>query len=124
MVKKRIKLNPRYGTLGTMVSLSEMKEIWDRQCGICPYTGWKMELPKNGSGWSPDGRKMKRASIDRIDPKLGYTKENVQFTSFIANIAKNDFNDSDLLDFCLAVIQNGRSGRTCTDDISAPNGTP
>jgi len=87
------------------ITLQYLKKLWDDQKGICPITGWKMELPINVSGWK--GKvSMKRASIDRIDNDKGYVKGNVRFVSFIANIARNRFSDKDLVAFCKAVAMN------------------
>jgi hypothetical protein len=39
------------------------------------------------------------ASLDRIDSSLGYTKDNVQIISNLANMMKNEANESELLNF-------------------------
>lgn len=82
----------------------DLRQIWEKQSGVCPYTGWKLELPPNAAGWPPsEVRSPRRASIDRKNPLLGYTKDNVQFVSLMANFAKNRFTDDELLEFCRAV---------------------
>lgn len=43
-------------------------------------------------------------SIDRIIPKLGYTKENIQIISSLANKMKWDSNQEELLSFCKGMI--------------------
>ena len=45
-------------------------------------------------------------SIDRIEPTLGYVKDNIQVISNLANKMKWDSNQEELLDFCIGVIQN------------------
>jgi hypothetical protein len=49
-------------------------------------------------------------SIDRIEPKLGYVKENIQVISNLANRMKWDSNREELLIFCKGVIQNLEGG--------------
>ena len=91
----------------TTIKTTDLLAVWDKQRGVCPYTGWQLELPPNASGW-PTGsiRHTKRASIDRKDSKTGYTKKNVQFVSLMANLAKSDFTENELLAFCQAVVSN------------------
>jgi endogenous inhibitor of DNA gyrase (YacG/DUF329 family) len=84
------------------VTPEDLKIIWEKQEGICPYTGWKLKL-KSDRG---DRRNLLNASLDRIDSSMGYTKENVQFVSIMANYAKNDFSDDQLFEFCRAVTFN------------------
>lgn len=86
------------------LSLQDLKEQWDKQKGICPYTGWKMKIAPCQSRKSikktPD-----RASLDRIDSKKGYVKNNIQFVSLIAQYAKNDWDECVILDFANAVCR-------------------
>jgi hypothetical protein len=66
-----------------------LKEMWDKQKGICPYTGIKMILPKNTKEYSI--RSLKKASLDRIDSSKDYIKGNVEFVCCAINLAKNSF---------------------------------
>lgn len=79
-----------------------MKSLWEKQNGICPYTGWKLELPRTTTGFL-DNQSSKRASVDRINISKGYVEGNIQFVSVIANFAKNTFSDDQLIEFCKAV---------------------
>jgi hypothetical protein len=45
------------------------------------------------------------ASVDRIDSSKGYTKDNIQFVCFMANIAKNKFSCDELINFCNLVSE-------------------
>lgn len=83
------------------LSLEYLKELWEKQKGKCPYTGWNLQNPPTTSSkleWIPD-----RASLDRIDSSKGYIKGNVQFVSMIAQFAKNKFTEDQLLEFCKSV---------------------
>jgi len=86
------------------VTLEDLKKQWDKQGGICPYTGWNLKLPNcNGKRWipfTPD-----KASVDRIDSSRGYLKDNIQFVSCIANYAKFTFSEEQLYEFCEAVTK-------------------
>jgi hypothetical protein len=48
---------------------------------------------------------MDAMSLDRINPKLGYTKGNVQFISYKANVMKQDVDIDTLLLFAKRVIE-------------------
>lgn len=86
------------------ITLEELKEIWDKQEGICPITGWKMTLrmkEKQRKQAVPN-----QASLDRIDHTKGYIKGNLRFVSLMANYCRNTFSDEQVLDFCSAVWHN------------------
>jgi len=87
------------------ISLEDLKNIWDNQNGICPFTGLKLFLPYDVTGWK--GKKdSRKASIDRIDCSKGYIKTNIRYVSFMANIARNNYSDEELIEFCKAVAMN------------------
>ena len=88
------------------IDLFYLKEIWNKQCGICPITGWKLLLPLNSSKWGDDYPRSKRSSLDRIDNSKGYVKGNVRFISFMANICRGAMTDEEVIDFCLATSNN------------------
>ena len=61
-------------------------EICDiEQPVYCSVLGIKLNYHSEGTGYKPD-----TASIDRIDPKKGYTKGNVRVISARANLLKSD----------------------------------
>jgi hypothetical protein len=84
------------------LTLECLKQLWDKQKGICVYTGWELELPKTSKGTA---RNYRKASIDRKDSTKGYTPDNIQFVSYMANCAKNCFDESELIAFCEAVVK-------------------
>ena len=84
------------------IDIDYIMEVWDRQKGICPFTGWKLELPKNCTVFA-GGSRLQRASLDRIDSSKGYIKGNVRFISVMANLCKNNFTDQEVRLFGKAV---------------------
>lgn len=86
----------------TDLTLEYLKKLWEEQEGICPLTGWHLELPKRSV------QKVARntASLDRIEPKQPYSIGNVRFVAHIANMAKYLYTDQDVKDFCRAVVTN------------------
>ncbi len=62
----------------------------------CPIMGVKLE-------WIPYGFNPYSPSIDRIDSSKGYTKDNIQVISSIANRMKWNATKEQLLTFCKGV---------------------
>jgi len=85
------------------VDLKYLKELWEHQKGICPFTDWQLELPIDSTNWNMDGDKLKRASLDRIDNSKGYVKGNVRFVAIMANYCRHIFSDNEVRLFCEAV---------------------
>lgn len=67
----------------------------------CALTGWPIELY-----YSRDIQNT--ASLDRRDNKVGYTKENVQWTHVDANFAKQEYDQEYFIDLCEAIYKNKR----------------
>lgn len=84
------------------LTLETLKEMWDAQRGICPFTGWLLKLPYGAS--RRDKLHPDSASLDRIDSTKGYLKSNVRFVSVMANYARNRFTDQDVVNFAKAVV--------------------
>ena len=99
----RIKVRMRDHDRECNLTLEDLKNLWEKQRGICPYTGWQMITPRSTSAYcvlSP-----KTASLDRIDSDKGYIKGNVEFICLMAQYAKNHFKKDDVMDFCEAVAK-------------------
>lgn len=89
------------------IDLIDLKNQWEKQKGICPYTGWTLVAPETTQTKllkTPD-----RASLDRIDSSKGYVQGNIQFVSLIAQYAKNDWHENELFKFSEAVINHVNS---------------
>jgi hypothetical protein len=44
------------------------------------------------------------ASIDRIEPRLGYTPENTRVVCWMLNAAKGEYSDSDVIKMARALV--------------------
>lgn len=86
------------------VTLQNLKEQWEKQLGICPFTGYRMVLKTNST--SGLGATPYDASLDRIDNSKGYEIGNIRFISVMANYARNTFTDEELIQFCKIVTEN------------------
>ena len=76
------------------LTLSDLQAQWDKQNGICPYSGLKMTLE---FGY------MNSASLDRIDSSKGYMKNNIQFVVLPINYLKNSYSDLDVKRFLKSI---------------------
>jgi YHS domain-containing protein len=80
------------------IDVKYLKEVWEKQNGVCPYTGIKMEISRTSQ--DEDIKKTPiKASLDRIDPNIGYLKGNVEFVCYCVNVMKNDFTKDQMLNF-------------------------
>jgi hypothetical protein len=80
------------------LTLEFLKDLWESQNEICPYTGKKMHLPASSLGHDKLANPNK-ASLDRIDSSKGYIQGNVEFVCLAVNYAKNRFSREDILEF-------------------------
>ena len=89
----------------TDITIEYLREVLDKQGGICPFTGKKMvakEWLSKEDGW---GKTVPfQISIDRIDCSKGYVQGNVRFVSLIANYARSNWNDEMVIQFCRDVV--------------------
>lgn len=77
------------------ITLEYLKQIWDNQNGICPYSGINLIHHKE------KGNDMfLSASLDRIDSKKGYIIGNVQFVSLCINYMKHELSHIETVNFC------------------------
>lgn len=107
IARNRARLNGEVFT----ITLDDLVALWQKQGGVCPYTGWKMILPANSLEYNETGKKApQNTSLDRIDSAGGYTPDNVQFVCFMANCAKTAFSHDDMLQFCHAIARRHPAG--------------
>ena len=79
-----------------IVSLAEKQEY------KCVLTGKQFTYKCNNRKYSPWN-----PSIDRIDSKKGYTKDNVRLVCTIVNLALNNFGENVFSEMCKAYLANG-----------------
>ena len=78
------------------IDVEYLKSLWEKQKGICPYTG--LELKLNCHQFRHKDKRYV-ASLDRIDPNKGYIKGNVQFISLAINLMKNTMSHEETIEF-------------------------
>ena len=90
---------------GCNLTVEFLKDLWDKQEGICPLTGWQLILANNTAKAFEDANP-RNASLDRIDNSIGYMQGNVRFISVMANYARQTYTDDQVIEFCKAVAKN------------------
>jgi hypothetical protein len=80
------------------INLDFLKELWISQKGLCAISNIKMTHS------ILEGKLRNNVSIDRIDSKIGYTKDNIQLISNTVNMMKSDMLLEELKDFCNLII--------------------
>lgn len=81
---------------GSNLTLDEILDVWNSQEGKCALTGLKLETCQWGT---------LKASIDRIDSKKGYTKENIQIICATLNLMKGVLTNNEFLSWCRLVAK-------------------
>jgi hypothetical protein len=88
------------------ITLDDLLTQWNKQNGICPYTGLVLIQPKDADGIAL----MFKASLDRVDSDLGYVRGNIQFISASANLAKNNMTHEEMIEFCKLITNHWSNG--------------
>ena len=84
------------------IDLNYLKEIWDKQQGICPYSGVTLVLNSSKKRYKD---KRYNASLDRIDSTKGYIKGNVQFISCSLNFMKAELTHGETVELCKQIAK-------------------
>jgi len=86
------------------ISLEDMRKVWERQNGICPFLNIELTL----SGYSRiEKNPIYSASLDRIDFTKGYVIDNIQWISRSINLMKNTMTN-DQVNEILGLIKNNK----------------
>lgn len=83
----------------------ELEDIWvlyERQNRKCALSGLDIDFTRMGTGT----RAVYTASIDRINSKKGYTKDNIQLVHKDVNIMKNAYDQDYFVEVCKAIVNN------------------
>lgn len=81
-------------------------DLYAKQGGKCALTGRSFIASK-----SPGNSRthMNTVTIDKIDPNKGYTPDNVQLLTYMANVCKNAFSTADVVEFAKDVIATSKT---------------
>lgn len=74
------------------ITLVDLKETWEQQQGICPYSKVQLQFVNLKIRNNP----IYTMSLDRKDSNLGYIKGNIQFISIAMNLMKNSMKEEEM----------------------------
>ena len=94
----RCKSSSKVRNISFNIDYEYLMELYRKQEGKCAISGILME---NATYYNP-----KAVSIDKIIPKEGYTKGNIQLVCWIVNQMKNDLSNAELLSWCSIITKN------------------
>ena len=78
------------------ITIDDIVDCWNSQWAVCAYTGRNMTLEIG---------KLNTVSIERINSKIGYTKENTILVCQAVNRMKTDFSYEEFYELCKDVAQ-------------------
>ena len=83
------------------ITKENIHDLYDKQEGCCALSGLRLTHFRNGSG-IPNPYNI---SIDRIDPDLDYTEDNIQLVCHAVNMMKARMSDEQFIKICTAVSE-------------------
>jgi hypothetical protein len=104
---KVIRKNSKHRQHEYNIDCKYLKQLWDKQNGICPFTNKKLILRTHSN--NDITKSPYQASLDRVDNSIGYIEGNVRFVALIYNYAKNTFSDQEVIDFCKNVANKNKN---------------
>jgi hypothetical protein len=81
------------------LSTDYLVELWEKQMGLCYYTGVPMVFAKVGIPL-PNS-----TSLDKLDPSIGYKRGNVVWACYQVNTSKGHRSEREFYDFCKLVLE-------------------
>ena len=85
------------------ITREDLYALYDKQEGLCRYSGLPMTFIKDGTGYH-----LTNISIDRIDNSIGYTEENVCLVCLAVNMMKYTLDLNELVDWCKLIASNNK----------------
>lgn len=90
----------RRKSLAFELSIEGLIGVWEKQKGLCFYSGVPMKYSGDGTPES--------VSLERVDSNKGYTPDNVVLCCTIVNRMKSDLPHSEFLRWCKAILDHGK----------------
>lgn len=81
------------------LTIDDVADLMEMQSYRCALTGWDIEFPESGHPQKA------LASLDRIDSKKAYTKDNTQIVTRQVNMMKQQYSQEDFIKVCKAVTE-------------------
>jgi hypothetical protein len=82
------------------ITPEDLIALYKKQHGLCALTSMPMTWANDGEHSNSAERRGTSISVDRIDPSIGYTKENIRLVCERANKVKGNMDDGELYFWC------------------------
>jgi hypothetical protein len=89
------------------ITIEDMQNQWDKQFGLCYYTGRPLRFYLTKTVDKRNTLSFK-ASLDRRDSSLGYSIDNIVWTTKTINCFKMDLSEKDFVELCTMVYDYSR----------------
>lgn len=93
-----VKMNAKSRNLTVQVNIEQAWKQFLKQDGKCALSGDQLIFAKNRKD------KTANASLDRINSKLGYTVDNIQWLDKTVNVMKQALSDKDFVNICRKIV--------------------
>lgn len=84
------------------LSIEEANEVFTQQNGRCALSGVPIQFARKRRDHVI--LRLSTASLDRIDPTVGYVRSNVQWVHKLVNLMKQQMNDADFIAWCEKIV--------------------
>jgi hypothetical protein len=95
----KFKLSSELRKIDFNITIDDVADLYQNQNKKCALTGWDIYFPKSG--------KLSEitVSIDRIDSRFGYEKNNIQLLYKKINMMKQSYLQDDFINMCTAIYK-------------------
>jgi hypothetical protein len=83
------------------ITIDDLRELWYEQKGLCHWLGIEMDLEGLFISHHPFA-----PSVDRIDGKRGYHRDNIVLTTRFANRGRGCYESEDFYDILMGKLEN------------------
>lgn len=103
----RIKIRAKFDTVPFKLNQQIVLDLWNNQQGKCALSGRPLQVSKSYT-WKDMRNKTNKvgkvkyiqtASLDRINPYKGYTKDNVRWVHIAPNLMRSGMSDDEFLSY-------------------------
>lgn len=91
-VFSKLKRGAKTRKLAFEITIEDIQDKYEAQNKTCAFSGLMINFGKN-------------ASVDRIDSRFGYTKDNIQIVDKELNMMKKDMDNEKFINWCWLVAQ-------------------
>lgn len=89
-VLSRLRNGAKQRGLSFEITLEDIQHVYEEQHKVCAFTGLSITFGVD-------------ASVDRIDSRYGYTKDNIQIVHKVLNLLKRDTPNEEFIEWCCLV---------------------